>query len=235
MIRPDHVLVTCEHGGRRIPPRYRALFAGRDALLASHRGYDPGALALARELAAALTAPLVVSTTSRLLVDLNRSPGHPRLFSEPTRSAPADVRRTILKTYYRPYRNRVEAAIAAAIADGRRVVHIASHSFTPVLGGDVRNADVGLLYDPRRRGEADLCRRWQAGIEMLAPDLTVRRNYPYRGRSDGMTAWLRRRFPADAYVGIELEVNQKHVQRGGPRWRALRRRVIDALQQALAA
>jgi predicted N-formylglutamate amidohydrolase len=234
MAHPDHFLVTCEHGGNRIPPRYRPLFTGFEALLDSHRGHDPGALGLARQLARALGAPLFVSTTSRLLIDLNRSTGHPRLHSEATRDAPAAVRRAILQAYYLPYRARVEGEIAAAVARGRRVIHVSSHSFTPVLGGVVRNADIGLLYDPRRPGEIDLCRRWQAALGRVAPALKVRRNYPYTGRSDGFTAYLRRRFSAGEYLGIELEVNQKHAARGGPRWRALRQQVIDALRQALS-
>ena len=48
MATRDCYLITCEHGGNRIPPRYRDLFAGCEALLQSHRGYDPGALTLAR-------------------------------------------------------------------------------------------------------------------------------------------------------------------------------------------
>jgi predicted N-formylglutamate amidohydrolase len=71
-------LVTCEHGGNRIPAPYRKLFVRQRALLDSHRGWDPGALQMARALSTALRAPLVASTTSRLLVDLNRSAGHPR-------------------------------------------------------------------------------------------------------------------------------------------------------------
>lgn len=232
---PDHVLITCEHGGKRIPPRYRPLFAGFEALLETHRGYDPGALALARQMARALAAPLFVSTTSRLLIDLNRSTGHPKLYSEATRNAPAAVRREIFGSYYLPYRGRVEAHIADASARGSRVIHLASHSFTPVLDGDVRNADVGLLYDPARAGEAALCRRWQACLEDAAPGLRVRRNYPYTGKSDGFTAYLRRRFPPAAYLGIELEINQKHVLAGERRWRALRSQVIEAVIRATAA
>ena len=74
----DSFLITCEHGGNRVPAPYRRLFRGRRALLDSHRGYDPGALVMARALAAAFTAPLVTSTVSRLLIDLNRSTGHPQ-------------------------------------------------------------------------------------------------------------------------------------------------------------
>jgi predicted N-formylglutamate amidohydrolase len=233
MARTDHVLITCEHGGNRIPPRYRPLFAGFEALLHTHRGYDPGALGLARELAEALAAPLFFSTTSRLLIDLNRSVGHPSLYSEATRSAPVTVRREILEKHYLPYRDEVEAHIAAAIARGSRVIHLASHSFTPVLDGEVRNADIGLLYDPARPGEVELCRRWQARLQAQAPEVKVRRNYPYTGRSDGFTAYLRRRFPAGVYVGIELEINQKHVLHGGRRWRTLQDLVIEALHPAM--
>jgi predicted N-formylglutamate amidohydrolase len=233
MANADRFLITCEHGGNRIPTRYRHLFAGFEALLHTHRGFDPGALALARDLAAVLAAPLYISTTSRLLIDLNRSIGHPSLYSEATRTAPAPVRREILERHYLPYRDEVEAAIAGAIAHDSRLIHISSHSFTPVLDGAVRNADIGLLYDPSRSGEMELCRHWQSRLKLLAPGLKLRRNYPYTGKSDGFTAYLRRRFPADAYVGIELEINQKHVLKGGRHWHALRQHVIEALRQAI--
>jgi hypothetical protein len=36
-------------------------------------------------------------------------------------------------------------------------------------------------------------------------------NYPYQGTSDGFTTHLRKKFPDSQYVGIELEVNQKHL------------------------
>ncbi len=232
MAHTDHILITCEHGGNRIPPRYRALFAGFEALLHSHRGYDPGALAVARKLAGVLDAPLFVSTTSRLLIDLNRSIAHPKLYSEATRDAPAAVRREILDRVYLPYRSAVEAQVAAAIARGSRVIHLASHSFTPELDGVVRNADIGLLYDPSSAGETELCRRWQARLKSQAPELKVRCNYPYTGRSDGFTAFLRRRFPSDLYVGIELEINQKHVVRGGRHWRVTQNIVVETFHAA---
>lgn len=232
MSRPVSLFVTCEHGGNEIPPRYRHLFKGFEALLESHRGWDPGALRMAQDMAAAFEVPLFVSTVSRLLVDLNRSPGHPRLHSEATRAASKELRREMLQAHYLPYRTQVEAAIDKEIAKGRRVVHVSSHSFTPVLDGEVRNADIGLLYDPARAVELNLCRRWQSALKEIAPAVRVRRNYPYRGTSDGFTAWLRKRFAEKDYVGVELEINQKLV--GGQAWPALRRQLIAALQQALA-
>jgi predicted N-formylglutamate amidohydrolase len=191
-------VITCEHGGNRIPVPYRDLFHTHHALLDSHRGYDSGALMMARALATAFAAPLVGSTVSRLLVDLNRSIGHPRLHSEATRKAPVEVRQQILKHYYQSYRAQAERFVRQAIADHGRVIHLSSHSFTPELDGKARDADIGLLYDPARPGEADLCERWKASLEDCAPDLTVRRNYPYAGKNDGLTAWFRRRLPPGA-------------------------------------
>jgi predicted N-formylglutamate amidohydrolase len=231
----DFFLVTCEHGGNRIPPRYRDLFNGGEALLHTHRGYDAGASTFARELADILDAPSYISCTSRLLIDLNRSIGHPRLYSEFTRNTPASLRREILQRYYLPYRSKVESHIAQIIARGYRVIHLSSHSFTPELGGNIRNTDVGLLYDPARAAESDFCRRWQAALRTQASALKVRLNYPYSGTADGFTVHLRRRFPADLlYVGIEIEINQKHVNQSGRHWRAIRATLLDGLRGALA-
>ncbi len=229
------LVITCEHGGNRIPGPYRDLFHGHQALLETHRGFDHGALSMAKALAVALAAPLLVSTVSRLLVDLNRSAHHPRLHGEAIRKAPAAVRQRILKQHYQPYRARAERLVRQVIADHGRVIHLSSHSFTPELDGKVRTADIGLLYDPARPGEADLCERWKAALNTRAPALRVRRNYPYAGKGDGLTAWFRQRFPADTYVGIELEINQKHVIRGGRHWLALRKVIVESLYLALVS
>jgi predicted N-formylglutamate amidohydrolase len=233
-VTTDAFIITCEHGGNRIPAPYRALFREQGELLDSHRGHDPGALLMARTLAQALRAPLVASTTSRLLVDLNRSPGHPRLFSPTVRQAPAALRRAIVAAHYLPYREQVEHLVAGAVKRGRCVIHISSHSFTPVLDGQVRSADVGLLYHPRRAGEVRLCAHWKSAILAHAPTLRVRRNYPYEGKGDGLTNHLRRHFPATAYLGIELEINQAIALQPAGRWLALRTMLVATLRRALA-
>ena len=152
-----------------------------------------------------------------------------------TREAPATLRASIVEQHYRPYRAEVERLAGESVARGRRVIHISSHSFTPELNGKVRRADVGLLYHPGRRGEVELCARWNAALAAFAPELRVRRNYPYAGKGDGLTSYLRRHFPPGVYVGIELEVNQKIVQAAGRRWTALRGVLIDSLHVACAA
>ena len=166
-------------------------------------------------------------------MELNRSPNHKQVFSEATRDLSPATRERLLQRYYWPYRNWVEAQVAGAAANGERVVHISSHSFTPRLHGVTRRADVGLLYDPRREGERALSSAWREAILDASPKLLVRRNYPYRGTGDGLTTHLRKLHGDSRYSGIEIEVNQKYAFAGGDAWQALRRLLVEALQRAL--
>jgi predicted N-formylglutamate amidohydrolase len=172
------IVISCEHGGNRVPASYSARFRGHKKVLASHRGWDPGALPLARTLARSLDAPLVATTVTRLLVECNRSPGHPRLFSEFTRRLPRAEKKTLLDHYYHPHRGAVEAVVQSGIRTHGSVIHIGVHTFAPVLSGRPRDADVGLLYDPRRPLETTLCDLWLIALARVAPALHVRRNDP---------------------------------------------------------
>jgi predicted N-formylglutamate amidohydrolase len=228
------LVITCEHGGNRIPGRYHCLFKANQVLLDTHRGFDPGALSMAKELAAEFTAPLVASSVSRLLVDLNRSVGHPHFHCEAIRKQKSEVRDIILKHYYQPYRTKAEHLVRQAIANHGQVIHISSHSFTPELDSKVRNADIGLLYDPARPYEVALCEQWKLALKAYAPELSIRRNYPYQGKGDGLAAWFRKRLPPDTYVGIELEINQKHILKAGRHWATLRKVIVKSLHMALS-
>jgi len=230
---PSTLVLTCEHAGHRVPRRYAWLFAGAEAVLASHQGWDPGALRLARLLAERLKQPPLVTHWSRLLVESNRSPTNPKIWSRFTRGLPRHERVYILEHYWRPHRQEVEAAIDAAIGRGERVVHVAVHSFTPVIDGVVRNADVGILFDSRRTREAAFARRWGALLRQRDPGLRVRYNYPYRGCTDGLATSLRGQHPEARYLGFELEVNQ--VLATAPGWRHVGEALAASLGEALGA
>lgn len=218
-----------------MPPSYRALFRGAGEVLKSHRGWDPGALALAQRFAEAFPAKLFFSTTTRLLVELNRSLHHPKLFSDYTRGLSRDAKQQVIETYYLPHRQAVERYIASEIAAGRSVLHIGVHSFTPQLNGEVRHADIGLLYDPARKKERQFCAAWRTALLAAAPDLRVRKNYPYLGTADGFTTYLRRQFGAADYAGVELEVNQRYPLQGRSAWRQLQATLVSALASAATA
>jgi len=205
------IIISCEHGGNALPAVYAPLFRDYSVALASHRGWDPGALLLAEKLASLLRAPLFSTTISRLLVDANRSPESRNLFSEISRPLSSIDKSQILDRYYLPHRQQILDAVSVAIDSGKSVLHLAIHSFTPVLDGKTRNADLGLLYDSKRAKEGRFCQAWRTELKKARPDLIIRRNYPYLGQSDGLATWLRRRYTHSQYLGIEVEINQRRL------------------------
>lgn len=189
---------------------------------------------MARGLARRLRATLEFHAYSRLLIDANRSPSNPRRFSTWTRSLDRAERERLQARFYEPYRRRVEETIGAYLEAYALVVHVSVHSFTPVLGAERRNADVGLLYDPSRRRERELARVLRASLVAGSSRFRVRRNYPYRGVDDGFVSFLRRRLEGERYIGLELELNQRLVAHAGAERRELEDKLVDALGQALS-
>lgn len=198
-------LFSCEHGGREVPDEYQPAFRHAREVLDSHRGWDPGALEVFRGISPALADAAFAATTTRLLIDLNRSLHHPRVLSEFTRPLPRAARDEIVARWWRPWRETAAGTVADWLDGGGLVRHISVHSFTPLWHGKARNADIGLLYDPARERERGFCLQWQSLLQ--ARGWRVRRNYPYRGVADGHVTALRRRF-GPGYAGIELEINQ---------------------------
>jgi predicted N-formylglutamate amidohydrolase len=212
--RKPFILLTCEHGGNKIPRRYRHYFESRAArtALKTHRGFDIGALKVARALSAELRAPLFFSEISRLLIDLNRTLGKKGSFSEFSLSLPETEKARVAQDYFYPHREAVENKVAAELKKDRKIVHFAIHSFTPELAGEVRNCEIGLLYDPRRNSERAICHEIQRMIRFAWPELRIRLNYPYNGISDGFPPALRRLYGSKNYSGIEIELNQGWLQ-----------------------
>ncbi|MCL4220871.1 MAG: N-formylglutamate amidohydrolase [Phycisphaerales bacterium] len=202
------VLISCEHAGNDVPDEYEELFAHARDELKSHRGYDPGALEVALRLSGLLSAPFFHTRITRLLVEPNRSLGHPDLFSRFTRLLPDDEKQRILATYYHPHRASVCQQVEMWTTRGRPVVHVGVHSFTDDWPGQDRDFEIGLLFDPARIWEAEVCTHWAEVLGAIWPEVRVRANEPYLGVDDGLTTALRDRFPGIAYAGIEVELRQ---------------------------
>jgi predicted N-formylglutamate amidohydrolase len=228
------LVISCEHASARVPAPYAKLFASQAAkrALASHRGFDPGALAVARFLAGMLNLPLYATCVSRLLVEPNRTLGHPNIFSAFSAQLDEEMKRRVIAEFYVPHRQRVEAAVQAQLARHRATLHVSVHSFTPVLDGEERRAHLGLLYDPRRPAERLFAERWQAALSARLPELRIRRNYPYRGASDGFTTALRKTFGA-RYLGFEVEINQTLIASSSSMRRAIALALRDTLRVVL--
>lgn len=219
-------ILTCEHGGNRVPARYEFLFKGQPDILKTHKGYDIGALTIARSLAKALAAPLFFAAETRLLIDQNRSLTNKNLFSKLSASLPPSEKQRLIVQWYEPHHDRIVREIRKRVIRGQHVLHCAIHSFAPVLHGRVRNADIGLLYDPASPFERSVVQSLRASL----PGLRIRHNYPYRGTSDGLTRSLRRIFGTKRYCGIEMEINQSLLTRNASSRRAIGAMLAKALQ-----
>lgn len=207
-MRPTVFIFTCEHASNKIPAAYAKHFAGRDRWLRSHRGWDPGAVLMARACARAFAVPLIEGKYSRLLVDLNRTENHAEIFSSVTERFSAKERERLLRGYHRKHWDKVYSLVGKEIQRGNKVVHIGFHSFTPVRNGVKRTTDIGLLFDPKRKSEALLADQWKRLLDRSTSFVT-KKNYPYKGTGNGLISSLRGVYPDSRYAGIELEVNQR--------------------------
>ena len=200
------VLFTCEHASHAIPVKYKHLFTNKEKILLTHRGFDHGTKELGKALGKSFNAPVVYGKFSRLLVDLNRSKSHKTAFSEMTKVLSRSQRREVLAEFHYPHWNEITMLIDQKIKAGFQVIHIGIHSFTPELDGVVRNAEIGILYDSRRKKEAAQSIKWQNAFRDLC-NLRVRRNYPYDGKMDGLSSGMRKLYSEKQYLGCEIEVN----------------------------
>jgi len=231
-LKERSLLITAEHASRDLPDRWAGLFsnglAAHPGLLDSHLGWDPGSAELAQALARRLNAPLLAGQVTRLLVDLNRSERHPACFSAYTRGLPIEARAQLLDQYHR----RHWSAFRHSIEQAGSVVHLACHSFTPVLDGRVRSTDLGLLYDPGRPGERDLAAKIISRLRRQLAGLRVHANQPYRGVSNGLGQQHRRHYSEQRLLSFELEVNTRLL--ANPDWSGIQVGLVDSLAAELA-
>ncbi|MEZ5839844.1 MAG: N-formylglutamate amidohydrolase [Hyphomicrobiales bacterium] len=171
-------LILCDHASNHLPAEFGTLGLTPDALSA-HIAWDPGALGVARGLAARLDAPLVYAKVSRLVADLNRFPDDDDLIVRVSdgivipgnADLSAEARAERIARWHAPY----HAAIAAVI-DGmaRPLAIISVHSFTPVYGGRARPWQIGVVFGADGRLAEPLIAGLRAG-----GDLVVGINEPY--------------------------------------------------------
>lgn len=185
------VLIICEHASRTLPEHFGNLGLSEEALL-SHIAWDPGALAVARGISAALDAALIYQRFSRLIYDCNRPPSSPGAMPEVSeiytipgnKDLTGEERLARTEALYQPFHDAVRALIRDRQARGQDSVIVTIHSFTPVYNGRQRAVELGILHDEDSR-LAD--RMLVSAAE--APLYRTERNEPY-GPEDGVTHTL---------------------------------------------
>jgi predicted N-formylglutamate amidohydrolase len=215
------VLVLCDHAGRQVPPELGRLGVSEEAL-ARHIGWDIGAADLTRRLAKRLDAPALLNHVSRLVIDPNRRPGTPTSIPEISDGCvvpgneglelDAVVQRVI--RYFLPYHRAVARRIGAFRRDDIVPAIVAVHSYTPVMNGEPRPWQIGVLW----RGDRRLARPVLEALEARG-DLVVGDNQPYSGLRDfGFTVQFHAQRSRLPHVMIEVRQNEIDTPEGAERY-----------------
>lgn len=201
------LLLLCDHASNALPGRYGTLgLPPRE--LARHIGYDIGAAHVTRRLAARFGAPALLTTFSRLLIDPNRGEDDPTLVMRLSDGAivPGNARideaeiAQRLRSYWRPYRDAVAAAIDRMSRTGTVPVVVSIHSFTAAWKGTPRPWEIGILWDTDPRFAVPLM------DALRDAGFVVGDNEPYDGalRGDTLDEAVTRR----GLAGLLIEVRQ---------------------------
>ena len=228
----SNFVIVVDHASRRIPRRLNDLGLPASELQ-RHIAWDIGALGVARQVAAALDAPLVAQNYSRLVIDCNRDPEVPTSIPRLSESveipgnvnlsdADREVRRAEI---FDPYHDRIRALLDERAAAGRPTILVAQHSMTNIYHGVPREMHAAVLYNRDRRFAGlvlDGLRR-EAG-------LIIADNEPYFV-SDETDFTIPRHGEARGLPHVEIEIRQDLVgdDAGQAAWA---RRITRALQDA---
>ena len=203
------VLLVCDHASNRFPRSLGTM--GLDYLnRVSHIALDIGANAVAETLADNLGDTAVLCQYSRLIVDCNRELIDDSAFLEC--SAGVDVpgnnnlqeseKEIRASEIYWPYHNAIKDQIVRLKRHGIDPVVISIHSFTPVINGNDREWEIGVLWDKDPvTAEIFLTRLGEAGY--LVGD-----NEPYSGKDpEDFTIDYHAESIGLPHVGIEISQN----------------------------
>ena len=227
-------LLVCDHAGRQVPAALGDLgVAAPD--WERHIAWDIGAAGTCAALAPALGAGCIAQAYSRLVIDCNRTPGHPTSIPPVSDGTPipanaglaADAAAQRVTEIFAPYHAAIAAELDRRAAAGQRSVVVAMHSFTPVFGGVARPWQAGVLHNRDPALSRALARLLEA------EGFLVGDNEPYQLSDESdYTVPVHAERRSLAYV--ELEIRQDLIATGDGQ-RAWAARLARLLPRALDA
>jgi len=233
ILNPDSVvplLLVCDHASNRFPQSLGSM--GLDYLdRVSHMTLDIGAGAIAESLADKLGATALLCQYSRLVVDCNRELSDNSMFLENSEGTNIpgnqnlqinEKERRVSEIYW-PYHNAIEAQICRLRDQYINPIVISIHSFTPVMNGEDREWEMGVLWDKDQiTAEFFLNKLTDAGF-------FVGNNEPYSGKApEDFTIDYHAEPIGLPHVGIEIRQDLINHDEGVER-------ITDTLQEVISA
>jgi predicted N-formylglutamate amidohydrolase len=222
IINPDgkaQLLLVSDHASRKTPAMLGNLGIS-DAEFDRHIAYDIGTEAVTRILSERLDAPAVLAGYSRLVLDLNRPPGHPQSIPAISDATPVPANQNLseaekdlrISELHDPYHEAITHMIAHIWNRGSAPALFSVHSFTPNFGTEPRPWDVGILWKRDPRLAAPLMGMFR-GRGMNVGD-----NKPYSAHELAYTVDVHATASGLAACSIEIRQDQVADQSGIDRW-----------------
>lgn len=215
----SQILLVCDHASQKVPLKLADLGLPAEEF-ERHIAYDIGAEAITRLLSEGLDARAVLAGYSRLVLDLNRPPGHPQAIPEVSDGTRVPANQDLgenkvdqrIQALFDPYHEAIGHSMAHLWKRGPAPVLFSVHSFTPHFEDQERPWDVGILWKRDPRLAVPLMER------LRARGLTVGDNEPYSA--------LEMAYTIDAHAGaaglatcvIEIRQDQVSDQSGIDHW-----------------
>ncbi len=157
----SQLLLTCDHASRAVPQSGGQLGLSTEQC-DRHIAYDIGADAITQILSETLNAQAILAGFSRLVIDVNRPPGHPQSVPIISDGVEIPANKALSKTdlgqrisgLFDPYHHAIADSVANLWDRGPAPVLFSIHSFTQYFENQKRPWDIGILWknDPRLSG-----------------------------------------------------------------------------------
>jgi len=225
------ILLVCDHASCAFPASLGDMgldpFARR-----CHLAIDIGAGSLTEYLADRLGVSAVLAQYSRLVVDCNRELMDPSAFLEygdgirvpGNANLHRAAKQARAEEIYWPYHKAVDREIDRLSATGVKPAFISIHSFTPVLNGEARAVEIGVLWDK----DTSLKELFIEGFE--DEGFVVGDNEPYSGKAPADYTIDNHAEPRGLpCVGIEIRQDLVNDPAGVARIGNIMHRIIEAI------
>lgn len=229
------ILLVCDHASCRFPKSLGDMgldpFARR-----CHLAIDIGAGALTESLAASLGVTAVVQNYSRLVVDCNRQLMDPGAFLEygdgilvpgnrNLRQSDKELRATAL---YWPYHVAIGDQVERLSKAGPPPAFVSIHSFTPVLNGESRAWQMGVLWDKDEKMRSIFLEGLREAGYLVGD------NEPYSGKApQDFTIDHHAEEPGLPHIGIEIRQDLIDDEEGVAEIAEVMHRVIASIPEKL--
>ena len=186
------LLLICDHAANYVPPVLKKLGLSNKQL-EQHIGWDIGAANVTLEIAKKMDSRAILCGTSRLVIDMNRSPYDNDLIPMQSdgviipgnQNLSTEKREKRIKQYFWPYHNAIRDSIenlATIVAlENRLPLVLSIHTFTPSMSTEKENArpwEIGVLWNHDTRISKPLIRY----LRNHQSKHLVGNNKPYSGK-----------------------------------------------------